>query len=422
MRLRACLLAIAVVVPVRAFAQTPPAAPPPAEAAPPPPAVVVTPAGPPPAAVVITPPPAPPPAPAAATPSPKFVFGGLVDTYYMYNFTPPSGSNSLQFPNPAPVGVGRAFDLNANSMNLALAKLTMNASLDVVSLQLDMGYGSVGTIINNGDDQNFGSVPPVGPANGTGNSFLLEQAFGEISLPGNLTLDFGKFTTTAGAEVIEANKNWLYSRSLLFNAIPLLHTGVRANLKINDMVTVQGSVVNGWNNDPDLNAWKTIGLSATITASPAFSLIGTTYFGKEGQPQMNPGATPGDLRFLLDIVAAYTVNSNFGLNLNIDYIKAFDDIAGDYQVGGSLMGRYVVSDHINFAARGEYLATHIDAAAATLSQGEVTVMMGIDVGKNFELRPEVRADFAGKFGGADVLEGGTKSDAVTGTLAALTWF
>jgi len=418
MRLRACLLAIAVVVPVRAFAQTPPAAPPPPAEAAPPPAVVVTPAAPPPAAVVITPPAAPPPAAAPAAPSPKFVFGGLVDTYYMYNFTPPSGSNSLQFPNPAPVGVGRAFDINANSMNLALAKLTMNASLDVVSLQLDMGYGQTGTIINNAVDPNPSLMGP-----GVGPSFLLEQAFGEISLPGNLTVDFGKFTTTAGAEVIEANKNWLYSRSLLFNAIPLLHTGVRANLKINDMVTVQGSVVNGWNNDPDLNAWKTIGLSATITASPAFSLIGTTYFGKEGQPQMSPaGATPGDLRFLLDIVAAYTVNSAFGLNLNIDYIKAFDDISADYQVGGSLMGRYVVSDHINFAARGEYLATHIDAAAATLSQGEVTVMMGIDVGKNFELRPEVRADFAGKFGGADVLEGGTKSSAVTGTLAALTWF
>ena len=33
-----------------------------------------------------------------------------------------------------------------------------------------------------------------------------------------LTLDFGKFYTTAGAEVIEANKNWLYSRSILFNS------------------------------------------------------------------------------------------------------------------------------------------------------------------------------------------------------------
>ncbi len=357
---------------------------------------------------------------------PKFVFGGLVDTYYLYNFTRPDGDNSLQFPQgPA---VGRAFDVNANSLSLALAKLTMNASLDVVSLQIDMGYGGTGTIINNANDNTAGSAGPLPGVNASGSvnpSFLLEQAHGEISLPANLTLDFGKFTTTAGAEVIEANKNWLYSRSLLFNIIPLLHTGVRANLKINDMVTVQASVVNGWNNDPDLNAWKTVGLSASITASPALSLIATTYFGKEGQPQGATGPTPGDFRFLLDIVAAYTVNSNFGLNLNIDYIKAFDDVSGDYQVGGALMGRYVISDHLNFAARGEFLASHIDAAGSTAKQGEGTVMLGIDVGKNFELRPEVRGDFAGEVNGAHILEGGGangKSEAITGEIAALTWF
>jgi Putative beta-barrel porin-2, OmpL-like. bbp2 len=432
MRLRACLLAIAVVVPVRAFAQTPP----PADATPPPPApaptVVVTPA--PAATVVVMPPAAPAPAPAAPPAAmPKFVFGGLVDTYYMYNFTPAPNTNSVNFFGPAlpgamgPVaaGVGRAFDTNVNSMTLALAKLTMNASLDVVSLQLDMGYGSVGNIINAAND-GLGVTSTSGSTQVPG-AFLIEQAFGEISLPGNLTLDFGKFTTTAGAEVIEANKNWLYSRSLLFNAIPLLHTGVRANLKINDMVTVQGSVVNGWNNDPDLNAWKTIGLSASITASPMVSIIATTYFGKEAAELLPATTTPGDMRFLLDLVGAFTLSPAFGLNLNVDYIKAFDDIASDYQLGGALMGRYVLSDHLNVAARGEYLATHYAAAPGlgtteTISQGEVTAMLGIDVGKNFELRPEIRADFAGKVAGNTLLEGGTKSDAVTGTLAALTWF
>ncbi|HLK92828.1 MAG TPA: outer membrane beta-barrel protein [Polyangia bacterium] len=414
-------------VPLRAFAQTPPpAAPPPAA----PPAPEVTPAAPPPAAaapaapptVVVVPPPPPAAAPAApAGPSPKFVFGGLVDTYWMYNFTPPSGANSITFPQPI-AGVGRAFDLNSNSFTLALAKLSMNASLDVVSLQLDLGYGSVGTIINNAID-----IPAALAMPQVGNNFLVEQAFGEIALPGNLTLDFGKFTTTAGAEVIEANKNWLYSRSLLFNAIPLLHTGVRGNLKINDQVTVQASVVNGWNNDPDLNAWKTIGLSATITPSSMASIVATTYFGKEGQPQLPGASTPGDLRFLLDLVGALTLSPQFGLNLNIDYIKAFDDIASDYQVGASLMGRYVISDHLNFAARGEYLASHyatvpMIGGTGTVSQGEVTAMLGIDVGKNFELRPEVRADFAGSVEGAKILEGGNKSSAVTGTLAALTWF
>lgn len=380
------------------------------------------------AAVVIpsTAPAAPAPTAAPAGPSPKFTFGGLVDTYYLYNFNPPSGANSLQFPQTfMNAAVGRAFDTQANSFTLALAKLSMNASLDPVSLQLDLGYGSVGTIINNAIDQTAGSIMTGLPA--TGNSFLVEQAYGEIALPYNLTLDFGKFTTTAGAEVIEANKNWLYSRSLLFNAIPLLHTGVRAGLKVNDQLTLQASLVNGWNNDPDFNAWKTVGLSASVTVNPMFSGVITTYFGKEGQPQAVTGSTPGDLRFLLDLVVAATLSSQFGLNLNVDYIKAFDDVASDYQVGAALMGRYVLSDHLNVAARGEFLATHYDdlggmGLSTTIKQGEGTVMLGIDVGKNFELRPEVRADFAGDVMSAHVLQGGAKSSAVTGELAALTWF
>jgi Putative beta-barrel porin-2, OmpL-like. bbp2 len=429
MRLRACLLAIAVVLPTRAFAQTPPPAAPPPAPAPEKPAAdaapAAAPAGAPAPAAVLAAPPAVPAAPAAAPgPTPKFVFGGLVDTYYLYNFTPPPGTNSITFPGPGilnpmtgalvPVGVGRAFDTNANSMTLALTKLTMNASLDPVSFQLDMGYGSVGTIINNAG----------GGSASVGNSFLIEQAYGEITLPVGLpsfTLDFGKFTTTAGAEVIEANKNWLYSRSLLFNAIPLLHTGVRANLKVNDNLTLQASLVNGWNNDPDLNAWKTGGISASITVNPMLSIVATTYFGKEA-PEGAATTTPGDLRFLGDLVAALTVNSQFGLNLNVDYIKAYDDVAADYQIGAALMGRYVISDRLNVAARGEFLASHNDAADVTVKQGEGTIMLGIDVGKNFELRPEIRADFAGKVLGNDILEGGTKSDAVTGEVAALVWF
>ena len=126
-------------------------------------------------------------------------------------------------------------------------------------------------------------------------TFLIEQAYGEIALPGNLTLDFGKFVTTAGAEVIEANKNWMYSRSFLFGIIPFVHTGLRANLKVSDMLTLQGSVVNNWGGvgDPDNNAWKTLGLSASVTVSPMVSLIGTTYIGKEAT-QGATGTTPGD--------------------------------------------------------------------------------------------------------------------------------
>src|SRR3954464_12494891 len=144
MRLRACILAIAVVTPLRAFAQTPPPAPPP-EAAPPaaPPAVVAAPADappppPPPAAVVVAP--MAPPAPAAG---PKFTWGGLVDAYYMYLFNPADMSSTMEGTS------ARAFDTNTNSFTTNLAMLSLNAAMDPVAFQLDMGYGAMGSIINN---------------------------------------------------------------------------------------------------------------------------------------------------------------------------------------------------------------------------------------------------------------------------------
>lgn len=84
------------------------------------------------------------------------------------------------------------------------------------------------------------------------------------------------------------------------------------------------------------------------------------------------------------------------------------------------MGRYVLSDHLNVAARGEWLQDHFGGFSSSLE--EATVMLGIDVGKNFELRPELRADFSGDNVFAPDMYGGTKKNQVTGTIAALTWF
>jgi hypothetical protein len=412
------MLAIAVLTPLRAFAQTPaPEAAPPAAAPPaPPPAAPPPVEAAPPAAAPMAPPAAAPAPAAPAAPAPKITWGGLVDTYYMYLFNPADGANSLSPPSAATVN--RAFDTNSNSMTLAYAKLSMNASIDPVAFQLDFGYGTTGTIINAG---NTGFALPAGVVGVTAapftGSFIIQQAYGTISLPGNLTLDFGKFVTTAGAEVIEANKNWLYSRSLLFNIIPFLHTGARANLKVNDQLTLQASLVNGWNNDPDNNAFKTIGVSASITVSPMVSIIATGYFGKEAtQPAV--GSTPGDWTILADLVAAFTINDKFGVNVNFDYINAptLTSNSSDHQVGVAAMARYVISDHANVAARGEFLQNHF--AGINVNQEEFTLMLGLPVGKNFELRPEFRGDFSGD----NIFAFGTKKNEFTGTLAALTYF
>src|SRR6476620_8534450 len=112
MRLRECILAIAVVTPLRAFAQTPPAPPPEAAPPPPPPAVVApppdaTPPPPPPAAVAAAP--MAPAAPAAPAAGPKFTWGGLVDAYYMAYFNRPDGTNTLIGTGVSAPAIGRAF-------------------------------------------------------------------------------------------------------------------------------------------------------------------------------------------------------------------------------------------------------------------------------------------------------------------------
>jgi hypothetical protein len=342
--------------------------------------------------------------PAPASAGPKFTWGGLVDTYYMYLLNPGTAVNSL-------VGTqARAFDTNTNSMTLALSALSLNASMDPVSFQLDLGYGSTGTIVNS---FNFGGTPATIPVTG---QFIVLQAYGSIALLGKLTLDFGKFYTTAGAEVLPANKNWLYSRSLLFNAIPVLHTGARANLKINDMLSLQASLVNGWNDDPDFNAHKTFGFSATVTPAPIATIVATTYIGKEA-PQGAMPSTPLATRILVDIVAALTFSDKLGANINFDYIKSQNNAADDYLFGFAGMLRFVINEHVNVAARGEWVRNHIANVNADIMEG--TVMIGLPVGKNFELRPEFRIDHLGQ---SALFGNNGNSDQITGTLAALTYF
>ena len=143
---------------------------------------------------------------------------------------------------------------------------------------------------------------------------------------------------TPEQELIPTNKNWLYSRSMLFNIIPLLHTGARANFKVNDMLSLQASVLNGWNDDPDLNAWKDVGLSAAITPNSMLTIAITEYLGKPLAQGPWPARPVTSARSRTSSWAS-TLSEKLGLNLNVDYIKGYNGIAADYQVGVAVMGR-----------------------------------------------------------------------------------
>ena len=351
----------------------------------------------PPAAVEVVP--AAPAAPPAKTWKDFLLVEGLVDAYYQYNFT---GSNSLT----PPTG-GRNFDLNSNTFTLNYAKLGLGVNPEPVGLRIDLGYGATGQIIN-----------AANLADASTEAFLVQQAYATIA-PGvtpGLTLDFGKFVTTAGAEVIEANKNWLYSRSLLFFNIPLLHTGIRATYAASKVLILQASVVNGWNGTgiaTDVTKDKTYGVSINFTAPTGTNIIATGYFGK-GEAISATAGSP-DTRVVGDLVVAHTVGA-LGLNLNVDYVN--DKAAGfDNLIGAALMGHYTINDNLTGSLRAEYVKVTSD-----LKLFEVTAGIGVPVAGHYEFRLELREDHASNPIYDVVAMVPQDKDQFTGTAAFLAWF
>src|SRR5690349_1029313 len=238
--------------------------------------------------------PAPAPAPAAA-PSPWSVgpidFSGLVDGYYTFNFNhPASQTNGLY-----------NFDVKANQFSLSMAKLTMSHTADPSGLQVDFGFGMTFDLIHSGE-----------PDSAVKN---IEQAFVSLKPKGKdsgLQLDFGKFVTSAGAEVIESNANWNYSRSLLFAwAIPYYHFGLRAT-ETKGHFTGGFQLVNGWNNVEDNNSGKTLGFVGNITTKK-ISWNNNYYTGPEN-PRTNTG-----WRNLYDTTVLFTPADKFNAYVNFDY-------------------------------------------------------------------------------------------------------
>ncbi len=405
MRLSSTVVVLCSVLPLAANAQTPEALP---EAQPESPA----------SAPEAAPAPAPVPAPEAAvavaapapTPAPEaapvaFGWEGLVDAYYMYNFT---GDPKTQGP------AFRNFDTQANSFTLNYAKLGVHADTDWVTFRMDIGAGHTASLINMGSTGASGGTPVSEGEGVYGMGFLVQQAYAQVRPTSYLSIDAGKFVTSAGAEVIEANKNWLYSRSLLFYGIPLLHTGLRVNLAALGTIAapelvISLQVVNGWNNDPDVNSDKTFGGNITYTpADLGLTASVTTYIGKE--------ASGAKTRMVFDGVFLKDIG-DLSVGVNIDYLKEGD--TNWFGVAG--MGRFVISDSFYAAARVEYVKNKnsmFGAFEASLYEG--TGLLAWTMDKHYELRAEVRADLSDQ---ELFLKGTTpKKNQVTGILAALAYF
>jgi hypothetical protein len=290
-RILQTIVAAAMAIAVVAGAQTP---------APPPPAP--TPATPPAAPAPADQAPAAPAAPAAPTWSVgPMDISGFIDGYYSLNFNRPNTTGTYD-------QVNQLYNFNdkTDQFELSAAKLTLNHDPDPVGAHVDFVYGRTNTLIN--------SAPSNATLGGDQLNYL-EQAFLSLKPPKakGFELDFGKFVTSAGAEVIEAKDNWNYSRSLLFvNAIPYWHFGARTSLPVSKTETIGFQLVNGWNNVSKTNGGVT-GAFTSAYVKPKFTWDLNYYVGPE-----NSNTTDG-IRNLIDTTLLLTPPGKFNAYINFDY-------------------------------------------------------------------------------------------------------
>jgi len=332
---------------------------------------------------------------------------GLVDAYVQYNTNHPIDN----------ISGFRFFDADTNAFSLNMAEIGVLKAPDASSSESRFGYHIVA-----GYGEAAYAVNSTDPATDDAN-FYLEQAYGSYLAPigKGLQIDIGKFVTPIGAEVIESNANWNYSRSLLFYyAIPYYHVGARATYTFNPKWTIAGYLVNGWNNtiiDKFNGVNQSAGLnyigSITWTPNAKWSVIENYIAGPQVDAyNYTDTKTINDWKQLSDSVISYTPNAKWAFILNGDYgfgpreyavgpggITGQSPAAKWWGVAG--YGKYTLSAKSYAAVRYEYF-DDTDGYAGLLGNEfstpgfaqEVTGTYAYNVTSALQVRAEYRYDFA----------------------------
>ena len=305
------------------------------------------------------------PASSPAPEAPKIDITGFVDVYYEYNFNKVDPSY-------------RAFDVQHNAFSLSLAELTFAKGVTPesrVGFRVDLDFGKTA--------DNVASFEPEG-VEGKEIYKNIQQAYGSL-LTGKVQWDVGKFVTPHGAEVIESQDNWNYTRSMLFTlAIPFYHVGIRATAPVNDKLSVAGLVVNGWNNSSEMfGDVPCLAIQATVKPSSELTWIANYMFGQE--------APDADTRHLFDTTVVLAAQEKLSLMANIDY-GAEGDVSW-WGIGG--YAKYQAKDNWALVGRLEYV-DDTDGGFMTIGTTAQSVTITSDhvMAENLRLRLEYRTDFA----------------------------
>lgn len=354
-----------------------------------------------------------------------------IDGYYEYNFNQPIGRVNLL----------RAYDVSSNSFSLNQANLILEhaANPDAGSrfgARLDLQYGQAtetvqGNSVNELRPQTYRPV---------------WQAYGTYVFPvgSGLTLDFGKWASSLGAEG-NYNKDQInYSRSYYFNFLPFYHMGFRAAYNVTPKVNLTYWLVNGTQQAEDFNGFKSQALIFTIKPASTVSWNVNYYFGQEqrdvsamlnpglpdgptqpGLPVSNITPTPDGREHVFDTYLTWNATPKLTLVGEGDYLinRVFSSSAPQHVTGGAAYARCQITPKFALAGRGEYMSDRGGLfSGLTQALKEATATAEYKFAEGFLARTEWRRDFSNQPFFLTDIPGNPKKEQNTATLGLIWWF
>ncbi|MFZ4507471.1 MAG: outer membrane beta-barrel protein [Fimbriimonas sp.] len=240
---------------------------------------------------------------ASADDAPKIDITGSLDIYYQFDFNKPLTGATVN---------GRQFDVRHNSFSFTAGQINFSKAVTKESplgatLQLYFGPNADTLVVSDPGGDSLKNVL---------------QGYVTYNV-GGATVDFGKFLTWIGSEVVPAGDNANYSRSFLFTyGQPVYHVGLRASKPVGPF-GVTAALVNGWNEAEDSNGGKTLGLSVSYVKGPLTTAV-NYYGGVEGagsETTTGIGFSRREVN-MVDLVANWKVSDVLTVGLNADYADA----------------------------------------------------------------------------------------------------
>jgi hypothetical protein len=308
---------------------------------------------------------------------------GFVSTTYSYNFNrPATRMNGF-----------RVFDFDDNDFKIDVAEIVLQENVEQANdagFRMDVAVGA--------------SIPRVTASrglfrspDGTAQDIDVQQAYVSWIAPlgEGLRIDFGKFITPHGYEVIEGydGYNDNATRSFLFGyAIPFTHTGLRLTYSASRQFSASVMAMNGWDVVKDNNRAKSA--CAQLLLAPVNDLtLSLAYIG--GAERDN---NDSDLRHLFDLVAIWKPSDRFSIGINGDYGVESNAVAAGQSALWQGVAAYMklsIGEPFTLALRGEYFEDR-DGARTGIAQilKELTLTPEYHPMKEIAFRMDLRIDLS----------------------------